>query len=399
MEGKGSLVLGEKLGTLSGEARGRLEIPVDALTRHVCILGTTGSGKSTTAMVLVEGMRDERVPFVMLDRTGEHSTALGKLSIPVLRPGRELVTALFQREPEAPLADQVEGWVDLLNHFTNVTYHVSLSPLQSRVLRETLSQYYSGTSEVLTVTRLVGKLRAYEDRTRDRKGWEESIEAAVSKLMPLTVAAVGKAIDMPYSTLRAEEFLKPGGAVVDLSVLGTDAAKNLFSQVVLKALYERVREAGVTEGPRVVVVVDEAQHLAPNDQHYLSVPEKCALELRKYGFGLVMVAARPSLVSPNVISSCGTVISHTLNNEKDVEAARGYMISADAGLGNKIRSLPVGYAVVQLNHPAPQGAMLCRVGEPRQRREMGLPPSYWDPSMGRYMSLRKRPSTEASLRE
>lgn len=399
MEGSGSIVLGEKLGTFSGETKGRIELPVGALTRHVCVLGTTGSGKSTTALMLVEEMREEGVPFLILDRTGEHARALGRLSVPVLRPGKELVTALFQRDPGTPLADQVEGWVDLLNHFANVTYHASLSPLQFRVLRETLSQYYNGTSDVLTVTRLVGKLRAYEDRTRDRNGWEESIEAVISRLMPLTVAAVGKAMDMPYSTLGVDELLKPGGAVVDLSGLGTDAAKNIFSQVALKVLHDWVRDAGETEQPRIVVVIDEAQHLAPNDPHYLSVPEKCALELRKYGFGLVMVAARPSLVSSNVISSCGTVISHTLNNEKDVEAVRGYMLSADVALGNRIRSLPVGYAVVQLNHPAPQGAMLCRVGVSEQRHEMGLAPSYWDPSMGRYMSLRNSPSAEVSSRE
>lgn len=395
----GVLVIGVKLGSQGGEPKGDLGIPAEALTRHVCILGTTGSGKSTTALLIVQEAKLEGIPVLVLDRTGEHAKALGKLSVPSYRPGRELVTALFQRDLARPLPEQVEDWVDLLNHFTSVTFHSSLSPLQLRVLRENLTQYYSGTSEVLTVTRLIAKLRAYEDRTRERNGWEESIEAVISRLLPLTVGDIGKAVDMPYSTLRIEDLLKPEGAVIDLSGLGTDAAKNLFSQVVLKRLYDRVRDAGESDNPRAMAVVDEAQHLAPNDPHYLSVPERAALELRKYGLGLVMIAARPSLLSPNVISSCGTIISHMLNNERDVETVKGYMLSADPALGDRIRSLPVGYAVVQINHPSPQRAELCRMGTSSQRAALELPPSYWDPSLGRYMSLRKRPSRDASSRE
>jgi DNA helicase HerA-like ATPase len=59
--------------------------------------------------------------------------------------------------------------------------------------------------------------------------------------------------------------------------------------------------------------------LAPSRKGHISIPELCAIELRKYGFSLAMCATRPSLLSPNVIVNCNTLISLTLNNEWDIE--------------------------------------------------------------------------------
>jgi type IV secretory pathway VirB4 component len=393
------VTIGDRMSKMGVVKAGPMAIPVEALNKHVCILGTTGSGKSTTAFLLADEVERHSIPLLILDRTGEYVRTLGKRGASVFTPGENLVTALFQRDASIPLADQIEDWADLLNHFTSVTYHASLSPLQCRVLREVLSRYYAGTQDTLTVTRLIAKLRSYEDETRDRNGWEESVEAIISRMMPLTVGQVANTLDRPFTTLKVEETLEPGATVIDLSVLGTDGARNLLSQLVLKQLYERVRSMEETPGNRIVVLVDEAQHLAPNDPYYPSLPEKCAIELRKYGFGLVMMATRPSLISSNVIANCGTIISHMLNNERDVDTVAGYMLGADPMLKKLIRKLPVGYAVVQLNHPVPSPAALCHVGTDEQRREFGLPYSFWDPmSSDGYSTFRKSPSAEASLR-
>ena len=47
----GSIVLGWTKGD-GFRHGGAVELPVSALTRHVSILGATGSGKSTTAIVM-----------------------------------------------------------------------------------------------------------------------------------------------------------------------------------------------------------------------------------------------------------------------------------------------------------------------------------------------------------
>ena len=161
----GSLVLG--MGKTELESMPRpIEIPIAALTRHVCILGATGSGKSTTASVIALELAANKISTVILDRTGEYAQRLRTSSALVYEPGKNLVMALLEFDSEVPLSVQVEGWVGIINHYTSVTYGAQVSPLQSRVLREILTQYYTGAKTVLTVSGLISKLEAYEERVR-----------------------------------------------------------------------------------------------------------------------------------------------------------------------------------------------------------------------------------------
>ena len=359
-------------------ASGPVRLPVSALTRHIAILGATGSGKSTTAITLARGLAAEGISTVVLDRTGEYARALNGLDrAKVYGPGDNLAMALFQYDGAASLSSQVEGWIGLLDHYMAVTYRSQVSPLQYRVLREVLGQYYSGTHDTLTISRLISKLEAYEQRVRRISGWEESIEAVISRLVPLTVDLVGRTFDLPYSTMELCDLFQGSVSVFDMSAIEEDGGKNLLSQMVLKRLYQTMRSGDPTEGVRLVLILDEAQHLAPYGD-YISVPERCAIELRKYGFSLVTIATRPSLISPNILSNCGTIISHVLVNDRDIEAVAGYLLegSANAAVRHALRTLSTGWAVVQKNFPTPERPHVCAVGrEALARAETGSTPS------------------------
>lgn len=97
-----SLVLGMGKGDFDANAK-RIEIPKAALTRHICILGATGAGKSTTASVIALELASNGIPAIILDRTGEYSTLVGKSGrTKVYEPGKSLVTALFELDPVVP---------------------------------------------------------------------------------------------------------------------------------------------------------------------------------------------------------------------------------------------------------------------------------------------------------
>jgi hypothetical protein len=85
-------------------------------------------------------------------------------------------------------------------------------------------------------------------------------------------------------------------------------------------------------------------------------------------------ATRPSLVSPNIIANSNTLISFMLNNQDDVDAVAGFLVGGarDAHVKETLRGLPVGEALVQLNHPQPREAAKCRIGTAAQRRLLGL---------------------------
>ena len=149
-----------------------------------------------------------------------------------------------------------------------------------------------------------------------------------------------------------------------------------MSQLLLKEIYEETRRREQTSTLRLVVLVDEAQHLAPNEQGYISIPEKCAIELRKYGFCLATCATRPSLISPNIIANSNTLISFMLNNQDDIETVAGCYVGGGiqetATFGRPFEGSLSERRSCQLNHPQPRDACRCRIGTEQQRRVVFL---------------------------
>jgi hypothetical protein len=76
-----------------------------------------------------------------------------------------------------------------------------------------------------------------------------------------------------------------------------DEERNLISRVVCRMVVDHGRDLGRAEAFRPMLVVDEAHHIAPNQCCYQRMLERCAIELRKYGMGLLVMAARPTQVS------------------------------------------------------------------------------------------------------
>lgn len=359
-----SLVLGERILSLDPKPRGKAAISLDALTRHACVLGTTGSGKSTCAGVIALELDRLKIPAVILDRTGEYVGMLSTIRPRVLKPGTNLVISPF--DPRDTYAyKHVEEWISLLDHFSHVSHGVGLSPLQYRVLREVFDAYFRGTRRPLAIHELIVRLEDQEREFAELRGWPESIEALISKLWPLTHGEVGKTINTYSRRFEVAALFEPGVTVIDLSVLPDDRSKNMLSQIIMKEVYEETKKRGMHDSVRLVMILDEAQNLAPVEKGYISMPEKFAMELRKYGFALVTCASRPSLISQNVIANSNTLVCHMLNNELDIEAAAGFFVGSS--IKDSLRKLPVGVAMVQVNHPEPKDALRVVIGTADQR--------------------------------
>lgn len=372
-----SLLLGEEILAMDSQVRGLVRLKAKSLTRHMQILGTTGSGKSQTSKILTMEIAKQKIPVTVLDRTGEYADILPSLvtDTKVLTPGENLSIAIFGRGKDGGYDDlpaHIESCVSLLNHFYRVTYEEDLSPLQGRILRKVLLEHYRHSKENLSIYGLIVQLETFEKTCKDLHGWPESIEAMISRLWPLTVSRVGATFNRLYSDFSPGELFVPRLTIIDLSVLPNDSARNLLSQVVMKEVYEETRKRGKTNGDvSLVFVIDEAHHVCPNQRGYISIPERCAIELRKYGFALVTCATRPSLVSPNIIANSNTLVCHMLNNVEDTETAAGFFVGGKP-LAEALRRLSVGEALVQINSPVPRSAVRCRVGTREQRSMLGI---------------------------
>jgi hypothetical protein len=227
-----------------------------------------------------------------------------------------------------------------------------LTPLQARVLREALQSCFSPLSPAVRISDLIEALRTIQERSRGMKGWAESVEAVISRLHPFSVGRLAGVFDVDSPAMEPERlFFKPGLKIINLDSLDTDQAKNLLSQTVTSQVSSHGRRMGIIQDLRFVLIVDEAHHISPNLKNYLSVLERYALELRKYGMGLVVIATRPTLISENILANCNTVICHQLTGSKDIDLALNHMVNrleADRFL-SEFRLLEVGEGLAQLN--------------------------------------------------
>src|SRR5713226_7703045 len=136
-----------------------LKAPTSTLRRHVCVLGRSGAGKSFTGMVLVNEILKQKVPVMVLDRTGEFANALRALQgVTVYEPGGKLAVSPFTSSEGNP-SDGVEGAVSLMEHYLHVSIGSGMTPLQSRILREALLKCYRSIRQAATVSELLNQLR------------------------------------------------------------------------------------------------------------------------------------------------------------------------------------------------------------------------------------------------
>jgi hypothetical protein len=253
-----------------------------------------------------------------------------------------------------------------MEHYLRTTFNLSLTPLQARAFREALTRCYMGGR--LHISDLIDELQEAEKRTMQLKGWVESTEAVVSRLYPFTSGKMGRVFESEAGVEQAGLF-EPGAHIFDLGALQTDEGRNLLSQIVCRMIMDRGRDMGRTEDLRLVLVVDEAHHIAPNQYGYQGMLERYAIELRKYGMGLVVMATRPTQVSENTLANCNTVICHSLTSGKDVDLALNCMVNrleADRFMSD-VRLLDVGECLVQLNDGSTQVPAKCKIGLPDHR--------------------------------
>ncbi|MCX8189547.1 MAG: ATP-binding protein [Nitrososphaeria archaeon] len=347
--------------------------PLDCFGRHACVFGRTGSGKSTTAKIVLYELLRNGVSVLVFDRVGEFNVFdCGR----VLVPGEGFRVAPLAFEGD-DVVSGVESIVSLFNNFFFTTYFCPLSPLQARVLRDVLEGYYYRFSEIMKVSRLVEEIKVVQSRYSRVKGWVEGCEALVSRLYPFSKGVLAKVFDSSEDSL--DRVLFDGLTIVDLSVLPTDEAKNFLTNIVCDRVYRLGKRLEPSNRLKLVIVVDEAHNVAPYIPNYIGVLEKIAIELRKYGISLITVSTRPTLVSKNIIANSNLIISHSLTSNEDIRLVLNYMVNEleQESFIPVLRTLNVGEALVQANLPE-YGcrAIKVKVGLPEHEHVISARPRY-----------------------
>jgi energy-coupling factor transporter ATP-binding protein EcfA2 len=333
-----------------GESRdGPLRLPVEALARHMAIIGATGSGKSTLLMSLALGVLETPIGATVIDPHGDLAAdILARIPprhadrVHVLRLGDKAhprgFNFLERRETDEPqlVASEFVGlFHDLWPDYTG--------PKMQHYLRHALLTMlaHPKPQTVIELIRILTDDAFRERYTRDlddpmlvnfwRNEWpsgvsrerDTSIKAVLNKLGAfVSYHSIRNVVGQGTSTIRPRQIMDAGDLlVVDLSRVGGDNARLFGAMLISRYYIDAIGRQGTSRDARRqhLLIVDEVPTF---DTRAL---EKIHDEGRK--FGLLLVTAAQSLAGlgvrlrDSVLTNAG-VLALLSPGADDVQALR-----------------------------------------------------------------------------
>jgi uncharacterized protein len=158
----------------------------------------------------------------------------------------------------------------------------------------------------------------------------DSMEAVLGKVLRLPVA--GKPV-----------------TVIDISGVPSEIV-NIVVSVLCRILFEFGLWSERQQGVPLLLVCEEAHRYVPGDVSLGFGPTRRAIdqiakEGRKYGVSLCLVSQRPSELSVNSISQCGTIFALRMSNERDQNFVRNALPDGSEWLIRTLPALGTGEAI------------------------------------------------------
>ena len=341
-----------QIGTVFPTRDIRAALYVDAmLGKHFALLGSTGTGKSTSAALILHRIC-EAAPeghIVMIDPHGEYSAAfkrtglifdVSNLAMPYWLMNFEEHCEVFltstgnDRQEDADILAkcllQSRAKNRMAETFGKITVDSPipylLSDLSNAIMLEMGKLDKAGSSA--PYMRVKGKI--------------DEIKADPRYQFMFSGMLVGDTMAEFISKLfRLPSRGKPI-SIIDVSGVPSDITSTVVA--VLSRLVFDFAIWGRDETTRpILLVCEEAHRYVPNEKNSDGssvgrILSRIAKEGRKYGISLGLITQRPSDLAEGVLSQCGTIISMRLNNDRDQafvkaampEGARGFLDSIPA---------------------------------------------------------------------
>lgn len=349
------------------------EVPVvlsvkDAVSTHLAILASTGSGKSYTAGVFTEELLapHNRAAVLIVDPHGEYHTLKSieadarftadgyKPEVSVFTPDR--IKVRFSSLTESDIRYLLpEGTSDKMSHILRVAYRTML---EKQHVKNGLWGYFDLRDAV--------KEQMYEGAEPSN---QSSVEGLLWRLDSRFDRKDGIFSDNEHIPLT--DLYKPGRC----TILQLSEIEQSEQQVIVATLLRRINKArmatvrGETRssdesvGYPVFTLIEEAHRFAPAGASVVStnVLKQILSEGRKFGVGIGLISQRPGKLDQDVLSQCMTQIIMRIVNPIDQQTIAQSVEGAGRALLDELPALSKGQAIISgvgINTP-----VLCRVRE------------------------------------
>jgi DNA helicase HerA-like ATPase len=341
-----------EIGTVYPTRDVRAALYIDAmLGKHFALLGSTGTGKSTSAALILHRICDlaPQGHILMIDPHGEYAAAfksngaifdVSNLQMPYwLMNFAEhcevfLTSTGSSRQMDADILAKclllARGKSRLGQEIAKLTVDAPIPYLLSDLLNFIQAEMGKLDRAGDTAPYMRLKTKIEEIKADPRYGFMFS-----GLLVADTMGAFIERI-----------FRLPGGGK-PISIIDVSGVPSEITSVVVAVLSRMVFDFAIwsrNEPQRpILLVCEEAHRYIPNDRNgdgssVGKILSRIAKEGRKYGVSLGLITQRPSDLAEGVLSQCGTIITMRLNNDRDQafvraampEGARGFLDSIPA---------------------------------------------------------------------
>jgi uncharacterized protein len=341
-----------QIGTVYPTSDIRAGVYVDALLgKHFALLGSTGTGKSTSAALLLHRICQAAPQghIVMIDPHGEYSAAF-----------RTTGTIFDVSNLQMPY------WLLNFEEHCEVLLKSSGNDLQED--KDILAKCLLAARSKNRLAQQMGKITVDSPIPYLISDLTNMLQDEMGKLDKATTTAPFMRIKTKIEELKADpryQFMFSGMLVADtmaqfiakvfrmpgdgkpISIIDVSGVPSDITSTVVAVLSRMVFDFAIwgrQEKTRpILLVCEEAHRYVPNERNadgssVGKILSRIAKEGRKYGISLGLITQRPSDLAEGVLSQCGTIISMRLNNDRDQafvkaampEGARGFLDSIPA---------------------------------------------------------------------
>jgi hypothetical protein len=331
----------------------RAGLYVDALLgKHFALLGSTGTGKSTSASLILHRICDHapEAHVVMIDPHGEYGPAfrhsgmvfdVSNLQMPYWLMNFEEHCEVFitnkaadRQEDEEVLAKcllEARSKNRMAEQFGKVTVDAPVPYLLSDLT--TILQNEMGKLDKGRTAAPYMRLKSKIDEIKADPRYQFMFS--------------GMLVADTMSEFISRVFRLPSNgkpiSLIDVSGVPSDITSTVVA--VLSRLIFDFAIWGRDEKTRpILLVCEEAHRYVPNEKNADSssvgkILSRIAKEGRKYGISLGLITQRPSDLAEGVLSQCGTIITMRLNNDRDQSFVKAAMPEGSRGFLDAIPAL------------------------------------------------------------
>jgi len=380
------------------------KIELKSLVRHTVIAGSTGSGKSTTCMTLINEVKDRNIPVLIIEPAKDDYVRWAIRYNKKIDENPDLTKE--QKEQSKfdiymPGVKSTEGYeflplkinpfqpahspgapVDMMTRVEQVTAIINASLPNADVLPvivdeaiyEYISQEVGKQFEDVEMTpladypRLDGVVdvakKILQDRNYEQKIRDNLTAALETRFKYLTRGKRGQILNVNSSTDYNKLFNKP--TIINVSRIANMKDKSLIMAMIMLALYEyriscfsydeEYRNKAEENGLLHLTVIEEANNLLRNPEQDFGGtgnPQKVVAdmfssmlsEIRSFGQGMVIVDQIPTRLIQDVIKNTNLKIVHRLVSPDDCSTmASGLALREDQQ--SMIPALSVGQTII-----------------------------------------------------